>query len=481
MTGAGLRPYPRMKDSGLEWLGEVPEHWEVRRGKTVFWSVDERSETGTEELMTVSSDRGVVPRDSASVTMFKAKSYVGHKLCWPGDLVINSLWAWSRGLGVSPYHGIVSTAYGVYRVQRESRALPDFIHSLMRSDAFNWELRIRSKGIWISRLQLTNESFLAASIPLPPLPEQHAIVRYLDGADRRIRRHIRAKERLIELLEEQKQAIIHRAVTGQIDFRTGQPYPAYKDSGVDWLGKVPEHWEVERLHRCVHVVGGMTPSMQTPSYWGGRIPWVTPKDMKRDVVGDSQVKVTRAALNNTSLRLVDSGAVLIVVRGMILAKHVPVALTTSSVTINQDMKALSPVSHLDGEFLAHALRSGQDPLLALVEVAGHRTRRLPTKCWRSLRMALPPIPEQRAMALFVGDADRRIQRYISATKRQIALLEEYRTRLIADVVTGKLDVRGATADLPEAEPVTTGNRRGINHTEAHSDATEHDMAKEAIP
>ena len=108
---------------------------------------------------------------------------------------------------------------------------------------------------------------------------------YLDHADRRIRRYVRARERLIELLEERKLAVVHEAVAGRFDVRTGQPYPAYKNSGVEWLGKVPEQRDVSRLHRCVRVVGGMTPSIQTPSCWGGRIPWVTPKDMKRDGVG----------------------------------------------------------------------------------------------------------------------------------------------------------------------------------------------------
>ena len=96
---ADLRPYPRMRDSGVEWLGEVPQHWEVRRYKTVFRCIDERSETGSEKLLTVSSDRGIVPRDSTSVTMFKAKSYVGHKLCWPGDLVINPPYSPTPGGG----------------------------------------------------------------------------------------------------------------------------------------------------------------------------------------------------------------------------------------------------------------------------------------------------------------------------------------------------------------------------------------------
>ena len=174
--------------------------------------------------------------------MFKAESYVGHKLCWPGDLVINSLWAWSRGLGVSRHHGIISTAYGVYRCRDTNALEPRFVDELVRSSPFHWELRVRSKGVWTSRLQLTDESFLGAPFPLPPLPEQAAIVRFLDHADRKIFRYIRAKQMLIKLLEEQKQVISHRAVTRGLN-----PNVRLKASGVEWLGDVPEHWDVTRV------------------------------------------------------------------------------------------------------------------------------------------------------------------------------------------------------------------------------------------
>ncbi len=246
---ADLKPYPGMKESSVPWLGAVPEHWTMKRGKALFHCVDVRSSAGEEELLTVSSERGVVPRSSATVTMFKAESYAGYKLCWPGDLVINSLWAWGRGLGVSRHHGIISSAYGVYRLRPIFTEYSDYVHELVRSTPFNWELQVRSKGIWISRLQLTDEAFLGAPFPLPPPQEQAAIVRFLDHADRRIRRYIHAKQKLIALLEEQKQAIIYQAVTGKINVRTSQPYPAYKDSGVEWLGEVPKHWEVAQLRR----------------------------------------------------------------------------------------------------------------------------------------------------------------------------------------------------------------------------------------
>ena len=123
--------------------------------------------------------------------------------------------------------------------------------------------------------------------------------------------------------------IIHQAVTGQIDVRTGQPYPVYMPSGVEWLGDVPEHWEVKKLRQCGTVAGGVTPSMENRRFWDGAIPWITPKDMKREAICDSSMRVAEAAIHETSLRLIDPPAVLMVVRGMILARRVPIAWITA--------------------------------------------------------------------------------------------------------------------------------------------------------
>ena len=215
----GLDPNVRLKSSGVEWLGEVPKHWEVVRGKFLFRCIDVRSRTGEEELLTVSSEHGVVPRSSATVTMFKAESYLGYKLCWPGDLVINSLWAWGRGLGVSRYHGIVSSAYGVYRLRPPFSKYCHYIHRLVRSTPFNLELRVRSKGIWISRLQLTDEAFLGALFPVPPVPEQAAIVSFLDRTTAALDAATTSAQRETSLLREYRTRLIADVVTGKFDVR----------------------------------------------------------------------------------------------------------------------------------------------------------------------------------------------------------------------------------------------------------------------
>ncbi|MCY4350639.1 MAG: restriction endonuclease subunit S, partial [Thiotrichales bacterium] len=243
--------------------------------------------------------------------------------------------------------------------------------------------------------------------------------------------------------------VIHQAVTGRIDVRTGRPYPAYKPSGVEWLGKVPHHWNVRRLRQCGTMVGGMTPSMVERRFWGGDIPWVTPKDMKRQVIHDSDIQVTKAALRETSIRLIEPPAVLMVVRGMILARKVPIAWIANCVTINQDMKAVVPAVGIKAEFLARALDSAQGALATLIDEAGHGTRRLPTERLWTLAVAIPPEDEQALVVRFVDQATTKTDKRIADTHREVDLLREYRTRLIADVVTGKLDVREAAAALPE--------------------------------
>lgn len=436
-----LKPYPAYKDSGVPWLGEVPAHWEVRRGKALFRCIDVRSQTGQEELLTVSSERGVVPRRSANVTMFKAESYVGYKLCWPDDLVINSLWAWARGLGVSPYHGIVSSAYGVYRLRNRQQDNPRFIHQLVRSTPFQWELQVRSKGIWVSRLQLTDDAFLGAPFPMPPSNEQTAIVRFLDYMDRRIRRYIRAKQKLIKLLEEYKQALIHQAVTGQIDVRTGKPYPAYKDSGIEWLGQVPEHWEVRRLKTAVDHINEQTSfktdedlyiALEHVESWTGRLLLPT-----GEAQFDSQVKRFRA------------GDVLFGKLRPYLAKVVrpkQSGLCVGEFFVLRARPVLTP------QYLEVALRSA--PAIDFVNSSTYGAK-MPRADWTfvgAMLFPLPPLPEQTAIVEYLDAQTAKIDTATAALRREIELLREYRERVIADVLTGKVDVREVAAQLPEEPP-----------------------------
>ena len=440
------KPYPSYRPSGVPWLGDVPVHWEVWRGKAILRPVDVRSETGDEELLTVSAQRGVVPRKSANVTMFKAESYVGYKLCWPGDLVINSLWAWAHGLGVSLHHGIVSSAYGVYRPL--PRANARFIHLLVRSVPFQWELQVRSKGIWVSRLQLTDESFLEAPFPLPPLPEQAAIVRYLDHADRRIRRYVSAKRKLIALLEEEKQAIVNQAVTRGLD-----PNVRLKPSGVEWLGDVPEHWEVRRLGQVADLATGFPfksvgftdaaddiPLLRGVNVAPGRLRW------------DNVVRWSKDDRGMFAEYEMQPGDIVLGMDRPIIEHGIRVASVTEAdvpTLLLQRVARIRPSPELTSAFTFLLLTDRRfadylEPIFTGISVPHASPEQI-----RSYQVALPNVQEQAAIVDHVGMISRSIQLTTHSARRQIELLREYRTRLIADVVTGKLDVREAAAQLPD--------------------------------
>jgi type I restriction enzyme S subunit len=435
----GLQPYSEYKETCLPWLERCPKHWVIKRGKSYLTCIDRRSETGKEELLTVSSARGVVPRNSANVTMFKAASYVGHKLCWPGDLVINSLWAWAGGVGVSAYHGIISTAYSVYRSRPSSGIIPKYLHELVRSYAFKWELHVRSKGIWISRLQLTDTAFLDAPIPLPPTEEQEAIARFLDHADGRIDRAIRAKRKVIALLNEQKQAIIHKAVTRGLN-----PDAPLKPSGIPWLGDIPAHWEVRRAKYLFREVDERSKEgKETHLAMSQRL----------GLVPSSQVESAMRSESYAGAKLCQEGD-LVLNR---LKAHLGVfALAKQVGVISPDYTVFRKCASISMEYYESVLRSSACRRELRVRAKGlvEGFWRLYTDDFYDIRLPIPPLDEQREIMSAIGIETESLSTAIARKEREIELLREYRTRLTADVVTGKLDVRDAAKPLPSESPVT---------------------------
>jgi type I restriction enzyme S subunit len=216
----GLDLNVRLKPSGVEWLGDVPEHWGVKRAKYYLREVDERSANGEEELLSVSHITGVTPRSQKNITMFKAESYVGHKLCHPGDLVVNTMWVWMGALGVAKQTGIVSPSYGVYRVLRTGAFVPAYLDNLLRTKTYVAEYVRRSTGIQSSRLRVYPEEFLKISLVLPPYEEQLQIIQRLADETEQIIKAIDRAQREIALLREYRTRLIADVVTGKLDVRT---------------------------------------------------------------------------------------------------------------------------------------------------------------------------------------------------------------------------------------------------------------------
>jgi type I restriction enzyme S subunit len=274
-----LKPYPAMKDSGVQWLGKVPEHWAVLPNRALFAEVNER-EHPDEQMLSVTITKGVISQkallEGGSKKDSSNQDKVAYKLVCPGAVVYNKMRAWQGAVGVSDIRGIVSPAYVVVRLREDNCAR--YFHYLFRTPQFAKEAERWSYGITSDMWSLRPEHFKMIYCSLPPPSEQAAIVRFLEYLDRHIRRLITAKRRLIELLNEQKQAIIQKAVTHGLG-----PSVRLKPSGIDWLGDVPSHWEVRRLKQLSKILRGKfshRPRNDTDMY-DGPYPFIQTGDVSR--------------------------------------------------------------------------------------------------------------------------------------------------------------------------------------------------------
>lgn len=211
----GLNPNVSLKDSGVKWIGLIPEHWELQRFKSIFTECKSVTETGQEDLLSVSEYYGVARRiDKMEDGEYesRADSLVGYKVCKKDDLVINIMLAWKRGLGFSDFDGIVSPAYAVYRGKNIA---PHYFHYLMRTDMYVAEYKRNSKGIIDSRLRMYTDRFNNIMAIVPPLSEQQAIAAYLDEKCSKIDAATENIGKQIDALKRLKRALINEVVTGQ--------------------------------------------------------------------------------------------------------------------------------------------------------------------------------------------------------------------------------------------------------------------------
>jgi type I restriction enzyme S subunit len=242
----GLNSSAPLMPSGASWLGDIPVGWAVLRAKYLFREIDERSTTGSEELLSVSHLTGVTPRSQKNITMFKAESYVGHKLCSPGDLVINTMWAWMGALGISKDTGIISPAYAVYRQRGEQRLSQGFIDALLRTRLYIDEFTRRSTGIRSSRLRMYPEEFFKVEILMPPRSEQEEIVSFISTHTANLNVAIERVSGEVDLLREYRTRLIADVVTGKLDVR--EAAAKLPDAAVEpetALEQEPEELELE--------------------------------------------------------------------------------------------------------------------------------------------------------------------------------------------------------------------------------------------
>jgi len=429
--------YPQYSQEGL------PIAWERKRLRFALKMNPSKSEIALGESDLVS----FVPMDAVGeyggirLTEEKELSEIGSGYTYfrDGDVVVAKITpCFENGKGALAKRLTNKTAFGttelhVMRANLE-QLVPQFLFYLTISDLFRkmGESEMYGAG---GQKRVPESFFKDFRAGIPSRDEQRTIARFLGLKTAQIDTLVVKKKVLLDKLAEKRIALISHTVTKGLD-----PSVPVKDSGVPWLGAIPLDWAAKRLRFLSTMSGGMTPSTGNPAYWGGIIPWITPKDMKSDSLAGSIDTLTDEGVHETGLTLHKSGRILIVVRGMILAHTFPVAINAVPATVNQDMKALS--TSLNGEYLALLLKGIQPLVLSIVEESAHGTKVLRTDVFKNIYLPVPPADVQVEIVKQVGSWLTALDAQTRSIDLAIQRLQEYRSTLITNAVTGKIDVRG---------------------------------------
>jgi type I restriction enzyme S subunit len=448
-----LTAYPAYTPTTSDFVGAYPSHWAVQRAKVLFRQVDERSEAGIEELLSVSHKTGVTPRSEKNVSMFLAESNAGHKVCRPGDIVVNTMWAWMAAVGVSKDTGLVSPSYAVYRPRKMGQLSDRFVDELLRTPNYRNEFLVRSTGITPSRLRLYPDEFLRIPLPIPPSLEQEAVVHFLDHADRRIGRYVRVKLKLIKLLVEQRQAIIDDAVSQAIAQNVSS-----EPTGVELVGSVPRIFRRTKLRRlCTSIRDG---THNPPPVVSGAYRLLSVRNIQNDCFATREDDRTMSEGAFAELQrsyTVEEGDVVLALVGATTGKSAVVG-PLHNVSVQRSVGVLRPNRELlDSRYLQYVISSSlvQDQIREIMKKYAAQPG-IYLDDVSNLQIVYPDLEAQQQIADLISRRIREVDLARANCGRLITLVREYRTRLIADVITGKLDVRAAAAALPQGADEQTG-------------------------
>ena len=468
--------YPKMKPSRVEWLGEVPAHWEVRRlGQIGAFSKGRGGSKEDEQQSGVPCIRYGDLYTTHQYYIHQSPSFIAQERSFRytpikyGDILFAASGETTEEIGKSAVNLIQSEARcgGDIILFRPNRKIcPKFLGYATDSKPAMVQKALMGRGYTVVHIYTSQLKRL--HLALPPFPEQIAIARFLDHMDRRIQKYIRAKEKLIALLDEYKQALIHQAVTGQIDIRTGKPFPAYKPSGADWLGDLPEHWQVVRNGRLFiqrNEVGfSELPILEVSQRSGVRVRDF--ENSSRKQVMSDRGKYKRAVRGDIAYNMMRmwQGAVGVApVDGLVSPAYV----------------VARPLAETEPRYFDHLFRTSA----YMIEVDKFSRgivkdrNRLYWEDFKQMPTPCPPPDEQVLIADAIDSKTRFTSTQVRRARRQISLANEFRTRLIADVVTGKLDVREAAAELTDTNTIAWKDGIDTIQAESHSHRAGHSIAE----
>jgi type I restriction enzyme S subunit len=430
--------YNERESSGVAWLQGVPRHWRIRRLKFSAELINSKVSVeesalpylGLEHIESWTGRRidGEINNSEGLASSFLA-----------GDVLFGKLRPYLAKVHLAQQDGLISSEALVVRGHEELHA--EFLKYYMLSRDF---INIVDSSTYGSKMPRASWDFIGnLPVLLPVVTEQQTIARFLDFKTTQIDALIAKQQALLAKLTEKRTALISHAVTKGLD-----PSVPMKDSDVEWLGKIPAHWEAKRLKFVVSTFGGGTPNTGKPEYWNGEIPWVSPKDMKCDFIAATEDYLTDLGVAESATKIVPVDSVLIVVRSGILRHTIPVARNTVEVSLNQDMKALVASDRLRPGFIHWFISGLQGGLLPLWSKQGCTVESIEMGYMTNTVIPLPPMDEQDAILENISKITAKIDKQMTKVADVISALAEYRSSLITHAVTGKIDVRNVA--LPSA-------------------------------
>ena len=434
-----FRRYPEYKSSGVAWLGDLPSHWKPKRFKfacsrSALYGANESAESysldGIRFLRTTDiDDSGSLVDDGA---VYLPEELVQDYLLSDGDILISRSGTLGRALHYQrDVHGPCAYAGYLVRFVPKPTLDPRFAFYFTKSKVFMGWLSVSAIQSTIGNIN--GQKYGNLHLSDPALGEQRAIADFLDRETARIDQLIEKKQRMVEVLEEK--------LAAQLQYTVLAGAKLSRNPEGDWLSDLSNDWRLFPIKHMVRIVGGATPSKEREDYWIGPIPWVSPKDMKRDTISATAHCISEMALANSPVSIVPKGAVLIVVRGMILARLVPVCRLGCNATINQDMKALTSRGNIISNHYLHRMLQGfQDVIMSFVDEAAHGTKTLRSDRFFSLKFPVPPFELQTNLVVEYDKQKRLMDAIIEKIESSIYRLREFRSALITAAVTGQIDV-----------------------------------------
>lgn len=439
MIQVPVKEYAAYRETGLDWLPRIPSHWQLRRAKYLLEEVGQRSVSGTETLLSLSKNRGVIPRDNLDERAGQAESLVGYKVVEPDNIVINRMQAANGLIAVSNVSGITSPDYGIYRSARESEIDPHVVGQLLRQPEYQGEIKRRVTGVMEGFIRLYTNELFEIPLILAPLSEQKSISRFVKNASAKIEAAIALEERQIALLKERKQIVIQNAVTKGLN-----PNVPMIDSGVDWIGDIPAHWNVQPIRALFGFRNEKNDPVKTEDILSLSIAQgVTP--YTEEGRGGNKRKDDLTAYKLAYPGDIVLNSMNVIVGAVGLSKYFgaisPVYYALYPKNTNKNIEYFAKIFSNAG-FQRGLLRLGKGIMMKLSSTGQLNTIRMKISSndLKCIQFPSPPDDECAEIAKYIADEEARIDGGIALKEDQIAMLMEYKATLINSAVTGKIKV-----------------------------------------